>query len=248
MKNKQAILIAFAAVMLLSMGLFGCHRQKLPQHQFILAKTSFKNLSGWEKDDQKQALDVLQKSCAVIAKQNPNQQFGKLILQGGKVEGWQKICTAIDKVEANDSSSARKFFESWFEPYRVYDDSSTQGLFTGYYLPLLNCSLKQNKHYSTPVHAIPDDWVKADLSLFDKKLKGKTIVGQVKGHALRPYPTRASIVRGAIPKSSKVLVWCDDKVNVAFAHIQGSAIVRLPDGKKFLIGYEGANGRPYTSI
>lgn len=294
MKLKKILLIIFAVILLILVGLltsfyfgwFGPH--------LILIKTDFSHLPGWDKDDHNLALETLQKSCLIIAKQDPKKPFSSSIPQIGTFENWQKICLAINQVDRSNVANARKFFEYWFKPYRIYNNFKTQGLFTGYYLPTLKCSLTKSEQYVEPIYAIPDDWVKVDLGIFDEKLKGRTIVGRVKNHLLSRYPDRAAIIKGAIDKKSKVLAWCDDKIDVAFAHVQGSAIVQLdsnqediqmsipadsaggkdkipemyfpiandatvsvesqyficrpPEPKQFLIGYEGANGRSYTSI
>lgn len=245
MKNKKMCVIA---VIVSTIFFFGCSRHKVSEHQLRLGRTSFNNLPGWGKDDHGQALEALQKSCVVITGRNPNEPFSKKILFGGKVEDWQKICLAIDDLDKNDQASARKFFEFWFEPYHVYDNHNPRGLFTGYYLPVLKCSLKRSKRYKVPVYAIPEDWVKVDLGLFDASLYGRTFIGQVKNRTLRRYPARKNIVKGDIDKRSKILAWCNDKIDVAFAQIQGSAIVELPNKKRFLIGYDGSNGRSYTSL
>jgi len=245
MKNKKIILIAIISNVLFFAG---CARHGKPEHNVVLTKASFSRLPGWEKDDHKQALRVLQRSCAVIAKRDPNKPFSKVMLQSGKVEDWQKICLASSGLEKKGASEARKFFEFWFEPYHVYNNSNPNGLFTGYYLPKLKCNLKRSKRYAFPIYAIPDDWVKVDLGLFDTSLNGRTFVGQVRDHKLYRYPERKAIARGAINKKAKVIAWCDDKIDVAFSHIQGSALVELPNKKQFLIGYEGSNGRSYTAL
>ena len=245
MKQKIVLVAMISSVLFLS-GC--CHHKMPPKPGLVLAKTSFSNLAGWEKDNQVQALKALQKSCVVIAKRDPKNPFSKKISQSGTVAEWQEICSAIDDVDRNDGSSVRQFFETWFEPYHVYNNSNPKGLFTGYYLPTLNCSLKRSKRYNVPVHAIPSDWVKVDLGMFDKSLSGRTFVGQVKNRTIYRYPDRKNILKGHIAKNSKILVWCNNKVDVAFAQIQGSTFAKLPSKKKILLGYEGSNGRSYTSL
>ena len=214
-----AILLLTGIVIAFYYGWFG-------RHLFLL-KTDFNYLPGWQQDDHNQALLALQKSCSVIAKQDPKKPFSSSISQSATFEDWQKICLAADQVDKNDPYGARKFFENLFIPYHVFNNLNSKGLFTGYYLPTLKCSLIKDKKYNAPIYAIPDDWVKVDLGVFDEKLKGRTIVGQVKNNRLERYPDSAAIIKGAIGKNAKVLAWCDNKIDVAFAHVQGSAIVQL---------------------
>lgn len=269
-KYKKILLIIIAAVMLFSIVAYiAFDRGWFGQHLFLF-KTDFTKLPGWYQDDHSAALATLQKSCLIIAKKDPQKLFSNSMLKSRTFGDWQKICLAIDQVDKNDMNSARKFFEHWFKPYQVYNNFNAKGLFTGYYLPTLKCSFTPDERYTAPIYAIPDDWVKVDLGMFDEKLKGKTIVGQVKNNSLRRYPDRAAITKGAISEKAKVLVWCEDQIDVFFAQIQGSAIVQLsseePDFWKvlflknfeqpstmckqtqFLVGYEGSNGRSYTSI
>lgn len=249
MKSKKVFLIISGVIFLfLAVGIVSFHCGWFGQHLFLI-KTNFSNLPDWEKDDHNLALETLQKTCSTIVKQDHQKLFSNSMPQGGTFETWQKICLAINQVDKSDVAGARKFFEYWFRPYHVYNNFKTQGLFTGYYLPILKCSLSKNEGYIEPIYAIPDDWVKVDLGAFDEKLKGKTIVGRVKDHLLSRYPDRAAIINGAIDKKSQVLAWCENKVDVAFAHVQGSAVVQLnSEPKQFLIGYEGSNGRSYTAI
>ncbi|MDR1057524.1 MAG: MltA domain-containing protein [Coxiellaceae bacterium] len=244
MKDKTIVLIS---LILITMFLSGCHH-RLPEHHLVLIKTSFNRLPEWEKDEHKKALASFQRSCEAITKLDPSRPFMFSIAQSGKVEKWQKVCQAVGDIKSYDNLRARKFFEFWFEPYQVRDNFNTQGLFTGYYLPELHGSLEWSEHYSNPIYAIPSDWVKVNLGLFDKALSGRTIVGQLKDKQVRPYPSRANIMRSAIGKDTKILAWCDNEIDLAFAHIQGSAVVQLPHGKQFLINYAASNGRPYTSI
>lgn len=249
MKNKKFIFVMIVVAALLSAGscVVGYFYGWFGEH-LVLVRTDFEQLPGWERDDKKGALQALQKSCAVLAKRDPSKPFKSEMPQSGKVEDWHKVCAAIDSVDKNNSLTMRKFFEFWFEPYQVTNNFNPEGLFTGYYLPTLKCSLNPDERYTAPIYAIPDDLVKVDLGLFDEQLKGRTLVGQAKNHQLRLYPKREAIERGDITDKTKILFWCDDKVEVAFAQIQGSAIVQLPDGKQFLINYDTSNGRSYAGI
>ena len=156
---NKIISIILAIILLLFVVVFTSYYRGWFGSHFILLKTNFAQLPGWEKDDHKLALETLQKSCLRIAKQDSKKPFSHSISQGGTYGDWQKICLAIDQVDKNDSVHVRKFFEYWFKPYRVYNNFKTKGLFTGYYLPALNCSLTQDQQYNVPIYAIPDDWV-----------------------------------------------------------------------------------------
>ena len=66
--------------------------------------------------------------------------------------------------------------------------------------------------------------------------------------ALAPYPDRRAILSGAIDSETMPVVWLRDAVEVFLIQVQGSARVKLDDGTKLRLIYDGRNGRPYTSI
>ncbi len=205
-----------------------------------LTKVKFNQLAYWQEDDHTHALAAFKRSCSVIHKMNAKAQFSP-IKQAGKVKSWQKICSKAEKVPKHDNVAARKFFETWFEPYQVGDRFNPDGLFTAYYLPLLQVSSKPDARYNVPIYARPTDLTK----LFKH---GRSMVVQIKNNRYLPYPDRAAIKEGAIHKTAPVLFWGNNEIDVFFAQIQGSAIVQLPNQKQFVIGYAGTNGHPYTSI
>lgn len=246
MLNKKITISIASVLLLLIIATTAFYYDWLGKHR-ILIKTDFSHLSGWEQDNHAVALETLQRSCVIIAKKDPKKAFSSTIPQAGTFGTWQNICLASNQVDKADPASARKFFENWFRPYRVYNNFKTTGLFTGYYLPTLSCSLIKDAKYTVPIYATPDDLVKVDLAIFDEKLTGRSFTGQVKDGKLKKYLTRAAITKEPL-KNAKVLAWCDNEIDVAFAQIQGSAIVQLPNQSQFLIGYECSNGRTYTAI
>jgi membrane-bound lytic murein transglycosylase A len=44
------------------------------------------------------------------------------------------------------------------------------------------------------------------------------------------------------------LIWLGDPFEVYIAHVQGSAKIRLPDGKLTGVGYTASNGHEYKSV
>lgn len=237
------VLGVFTSVILAGLyyyGYFGTH--------YILTKTDFYRLPGWYADDQRQAFTAFQQSCTEIRNRKTNTQFG-IFPQSGTVKDWQVICQNAEKIKNPDEATARKFFETWFTPYLLTNHLNSRVLFTGYYLPLLNGNLKADNHYNVPIYSTPNDLIKIKISLFGKQYKGKkALVGMLKNQVVYPYYDRKAINNGAIKNQAKVLVWIDSLVDVFFAQIQGSAIVKLPDNSQILIGYDGDNGRAYTSV
>ena len=234
-----AILIIAFSCWLYYTGTFG------PHPRFV--KTTFNRLPNWEQDNQAAALNAFKQSCTAILKKDLNLDFHH-IPQYGKAKDWQIICLAANQIKNADNMAARKFFESWFEPYQIESNFNSRGLFTGYYLPLLHGSLKRDKQSTIPIYGLPNDLVKVNLGAFHPELGNHMLVGQLKDHALIPYPDRAAILNGSLGKKAPVLVWGKNQLDVFFAQIQGSAIVALPKHKQMMIGYASGNGQPYTAI
>lgn len=225
-----------------------CRADSFFSDKFMLSKSSFASLQNWQADDHSAALLAFQKSCKEILRRNPNAIFGNVV-HAGKVYRWQMICSAANAINEPNNINAKIFFEKWFDPYLVKSNYfNSEGLFTGYYLPVLHGSYHKDKQFSVPIYAIPNDLIKIDLQTFYPKLNGKFLIARFKNNTLTRYPDRAAINQGALDQHATVLFWCDNAIDLFFAQIQGSAIVQLPDGKQEIIGYAGSNGRDYTSI
>lgn len=242
MKRITKIIIVgviIAVLLVLYFSGFGAHR--------VLSKASFKKLPDWQHANHVPALQAFQKSCADILKQDPEKYFGNSS-QNGKNAEWQTICQAALHLKHQNKQTARTFFEKWFQPYSVKNIFQKQGMFTGYYLPLIHASFERSDQYNVPVYGMPKDLVKLNLGDFQPGLHGQAVIARLTNHTLQPYPDRGAIVNGAIEGAAPVLVWADNSVDVFFAHIQGSALVELPNKKVYLLSYAGTNGRPYTAI
>ena len=120
-------------------------------------------------------------------------------------------------------------------------------LFTGYYVPVIEGSLRRTKEFTVPVYHPPGDVFSIDLSGFSERFKGVKVAGLLAGRRLLPYPDRREI-RESGRLRGKEIAWARDKVDLFFVEVQGSGVVSLPNGREIRIGYSGANGRQYRSI
>lgn len=188
----------------------------------VLTPATFADLPGWAEDDPSAALAAFLRSCR-------------------RMKG--PACQA-----AEQAGSARAFFEAHFQPYAVSAGSDPEGLFTGYYEPLLQGSRERSDRYRVPLYVRPPELVMVDLGDFREELKGQRIAGKVEEGELVPYPDRKAIEEGAIAGRDLELVWVDDPVDAFFLQIQGSGRVRLDDGSEMRVGYAAQNGHPYFAI
>lgn len=122
-------------------------------------------------------------------------------------------------------------------------------LFTGYYEPIIEGSLRKRPGYDVPIYRRPNDFVEIAIGEWGGDFQGhRTIVGRLDGRRVRPYFDREEIGWGSLEGKKLEIAWAKDPVDLFFLEIQGSGALRLPDGKIRRIGYAGSNGRPYRSI
>ncbi len=202
-----------------------------PPTHLTLEPSRFTDLAGWSDDHQAEALAAFLRSCTALSKRAE----------------WRSVCVAASATPPGDAA-ARGFFESNFTPYLAGNNEDHDGLFTGYYEPLLNGARRPGGAYTTPILKRPADLVMVDLGRFRPAWKDERIAGRVQSGSLVPYASRAEIVRGALDAQHLALFWVDDPVAAFFLQVQGSGRIKLPDGSTVRLGYDGQNGQTYVAI
>jgi membrane-bound lytic murein transglycosylase A len=139
------------------------------------------------------------------------------------------------------------------EKFQVYRATGRVGnrqvLFTGYYEPVYEGSLTPDETFRYPLYRAPKDLIKIDLSQFNEKFKGESIVARIENKKVVPYYSRHQIeVERALEGKGLEIAWLKDPLDVTFLHIQGSGRLRLPGGKDVSVHFQASNGRPYRSI
>jgi membrane-bound lytic murein transglycosylase A len=135
-----------------------------------------------------------------------------------------------------------------FEPLEAAGGEDGQVLFTGYYEPMIEASLTRTPEYATPIYGLPKDMIEVPLEPFGDRFKSERLLGRLEGHKLVPYWSRSEIRGGKLSGQGLELAWAKDPVALFFVEVQGSGVLRLPNGSERRIGYAGSNGRPYRSI
>lgn len=216
-----------------------------PSLRVTWTASDFANLDGWRDDRLGEAAAAFARTCPAIMRKPPGTAFGAF----GRVEAWQQACAAARRAGPMDDAAAREFFTTRFRPWLVAGNGDAQGLFTGYFEPVLQGSRQRSGAYATPLRALPDDMVTIRPADFGAGLPGRRLTGRIDGRWLKPYPDRRAIEAGGLAAGQdRPLVWVNDKVAAFFLQIQGSGVVRLADGSTMRMGYAGQNGRPYTAI
>jgi len=152
----------------------------------------------------------------------------------------QVLCLRAKAMGPWDEGSARAFLEASFRPERVGD----RGLLTAYFAPEYEARATREGPYTAPVRAKPADLVMLDLGQFDASLAGKKVSGHVVDGKFTPYGDRAAI--DAMPAKSAI-AWMKPE-ELFFMQIQGSGILKLPEGRRIKVTFNGSNGKPFVGI
>ncbi|MEL7688463.1 murein transglycosylase A [Citromicrobium bathyomarinum] len=156
---------------------------------------------------------------------------------------WLPVCTAALRWDGD----ARTFLETYFETARI---GNGEAFATGYFEPEILGSRTRRPGYDVPVYRMPDDLVRAwPADMPESEREGRPPLGRYDSNGdFVPYYSRAEIEDGALAGRGLEIAWAADAVEMFFLQIQGSGLLRLPDGTRMRIGYAGQNGRGYTGI
>ena len=134
------------------------------------------------------------------------------------------------------NEAIRKHFDTYIS---VGCDDQGTVLYTGYYTPIFDGSPTRTDRFRHPLHKTPADLIKGPEG---------TILGQKQPDgSIRKYPDRTQIHQSGMLAGLE-LVWLADPFEVYIVHVQGSAKIRMPDGRIRTFGYDAHNGWDYESI
>jgi len=179
--------------------------QLLPE-PFRLSNTQLETVSwaeirGWATDDHAAAFATFIKSCETMVRGTPPRHAGQPFYAAA-----QSACRRALKTPPRDAVAAKIFFERNFRPMRIAPPGESNGFLTGYYEPIIEGSRVRNAEFNVPLYRTPSDLTK-------------------------PYHDRAAIENGALAGRRLEICWLKDPTDLFFAQIQGSARVKLEDGK-----------------
>jgi membrane-bound lytic murein transglycosylase A len=151
----------------------------------------------------------------------------------------------LEVLEARAEPAARRAaLARAFRVTRVRDPV----LLTAYYEPELDARLVRDATYRHPIYARPPDLVDVDPHGLDATCGCRPVSGRLERGRLRPYLTRGEIDAGALAGRGLEIAWVADPIALFSLHVQGSGLLRLPDGRRVAVRYAGTNGRPYRSL
>lgn len=204
-------------------NLYGKEQIFLQNNQIILIKSDFGQLKKWTAEDYSYALYSFLVSCEKFQSLPQDNNLMPQINKNIKVKDILKICAKAKKIKNANNNIIQVFFENYFIPYLVYDNlkKTEFGTFTGYYLPEINISFKQNSKFQYPLYSKPNN-----LNY-----------------------TRGQIDAGILKYQNLELLYTDDLVELFFLQIQGSGYGRIEGSDELIsIGFNGKNNYEYTSL
>lgn len=196
--------------------------------------TSFAQLPGWNADDFQDLWRAWRRDC------------------GARVPLLARACAASAAIGESDLAAQRAFFEQWFQPWQLLSPGGADdGLVTGYYEPVFAGSTTRGWPYVVPLWGLPDDLVDLPASTAGEVRRGRTVDTGDGPPRVEPFWSRAQIEGDAQARRQldrNVVAWLSSPVDALFLQVQGSGLLRLPDGSMLRLSYAGDNGWPYKSV
>jgi len=132
---------------------------------------------------------------------------------------WQPLCAMARKMQPD---GARSFFELFFRPVVI---GTPPALFTGYFEPEFTGSPVQTPRFAYPLYSLSLD-------------------SQAEAQGYFPAENEnPGISLGRTPQ----IAWLENPAGARMVRMQGSGLIRMPDGRIIRIAYAGQNSQTYAS-
>lgn len=202
---------------------------------------TFEDLHGWAGDDHAGAFATFLTSCRAMVDAAPALRPGRAPSEG--------LLAACRAALAEPAPEPRGFFERWFAPWRIRNPDGSEGFFTGYYEPEVAASPTEGPGFTAPLRARPSDLVSfAPEAPPTGAPAGYAAARRLADGSLAAMPSRAEIEMGALGDDARPIAFVRDPIEAFMIQVQGSARLRMADGRSVRAVYDGRNGHPYTSI
>ena len=214
-----------------------------------LDREDFSTLPGWAEDRPAAAFAAFRRS-ALHATQTKPYRTGSLGLGAADFEPAYVAALAVTESESGYPSDfeARSFFETWFRPVGITPDGG-DGFVTGYYEPEVEVSDHPESGYLFPFLRKPDNLIKVpDPDNPPAGIPPGFAFMLADVDRMTMCPDRQAIESGAFDGLGLEIAWASSRVDVFFAHVQGCARLRFPDGRIERITYAAKSGHPFTGI
>lgn len=211
---------------------------------FWLTPVSFDELPGWADDDPSPLFAGL-RACRQHLRLAKPYRTGSL---GLSCDDLLPLLEKAEQAASRDGGSARRFFETECQPFRIDCTDGKPGLVTAFYEPVVAVSSTKSGEYCYPFYRRPNDLVDIDDQNRPADMDPSYCFGLLRDGAISVYPDRRAIDRGYLEGRDLEIAWARSKVDVFFAHVQGAARLRYPDGEIKRITYAAKAGHPFSAI
>jgi membrane-bound lytic murein transglycosylase A len=201
--------------------------------------------------DRQSLYTALRRSVSYLEKLPPDRVVGekpRRFTAGEVLESLLAFEKSLDNWDCRECWT--RDFNARFELIPSSGDTELEAvLFTGYYQPVIEGSLAPTAEYAYPIYGVPADLIVTERLTLLPSLAPEKVAGRLEEGNLVPYYSRREIDElGSLRGRGYEIAWVKNSIDLFFLHIQGSGILQLEDGRRLLVGYAGANGRPYRSI
>lgn len=139
----------------------------------------------------------------------------------------------------------QKTLKDRFRIYRASaDDGTGKTVITGYYEAEIKVTKTADAEHKYPVLLKPADLVKTSTDMGVDFDYGHY---DADGKLVKHFSTQ-EIHAGALDGKGLELVWSAHPSQIMLLQIQGSGVLRFPDGDYIRAGFDGANGHPFRSV
>ncbi len=211
---------------------------------FALQVINFNDLEGWKDDDPSGLFEAMEACRRQIAEVKPY-RTGSL---GLTARDLVPLLEAARKETVSSAADARAFFESHCRPFRIRRADDGPGFVTAFYEPEVVVSAEADDEYCFPFYRRPEDLVDVDESNRPTSLPESYAFGRLSEGRIEAYPDRRAIDGGFLMGRGLEIAWAKSKVDVFFAHVQGAARLRYPDGSIGRITYAAKAGHPFSAV
>ncbi len=195
---------------------------------------------------------AIDNQLAVMFEQDPASpvRLGEFTLTHGRLvetlEAFQKLLQKnLPQEEFNKKVSEE------FLLYRVGKGKNKKVLFTGYYRPVITASPTPSPRYRFPIYQIPGKdfhsvkrpggirWVGSNSGI--KQIRQST-------ENWRNLTREEIDNKGALSHQGLEVAWLENELERYFLHIQGSGVLKFPDGTRQGVRYQDSNSYSYNGI
>jgi len=230
--------------------------KKLPSHAYKDQHIkSISELKGFVDDMDSTSLNrAIKNQLAVMFEQDktlPVRLGDFTITKGRLIETLQAFQKLLQKHLPQEEFN-KKISEE-FLLYRVGKGKNKKVLFTGYYRPVIAASQNPSPRYRFPIYRMP-----AKNFQTVRRQSGIQLVGSNRGVSKVRKTlleknwknlTREEIdIEGALNNQGLEVAWLENELERYFLHIQGSGVLKFPDGTLQGVRYQGSNNYSYNSI